>query len=209
MKKMDIIRSHRVMVLVSISKSVTYNPLHIHKYTVILYYQLSTHYPPHTLTQAPLDESNFTGSFHGITVSSKTTESLLNTVSSDQSVATVDFDTVEGLDGSTDLLLVGAGVTGEDEGVVVFDATHGTFGVDREFDDGVGVGAGDDGDGSSAGVLGGTGETQSARQTESAVGTDFTASLGISSTEGSLTSTFSLLNNSSVYVDRRGICGDT
>ncbi len=104
------------------------------------------------------------------------------------------------MDGSTDLLLVGTGVTGEDEGVVVFNATHGTFSVDREFDDGVGVGAGDNGDGSSARVLGGTGETQSARQTESAVGADLATSLGISSTKSSLTSSFSLLNNNSVYV---------
>ena len=145
-----------------------------------------------------LDETDFTGSFHGITVSRKTTEILLNTVGSDQGVAAVDIDTVEGLDSSTDVLLVGTGVTGEDEGVVVFNATHGAFGVDGEFDDGVGIGAGDDGNSSSAGVLGGTGKTQSAGQTESAVGTDFTASLGISSTEGSLASTFSLLNNSSV-----------
>ena len=81
---------------------------------------------------------------------------------------------------------------------MVFNATHGTFRVDGEFDDGVGIGTGDDGDGGSAGVLGGTGKAQSAGQAESAAGTDFTASLGIGSTEGSLASTFSLLNNSNV-----------
>ena len=110
-----------------------------------------------------LDETNFTGSFHGITVSGKTAEGLLNTIRSDQSVATVNFDTVEALNGSTDLLLVGTGVTGENKGVVIFNATHGTFSVDREFDDGVSISAGDNSDSSSTGILGGTGKTQSTR----------------------------------------------
>lgn len=145
-----------------------------------------------------LDDTNGSSSGHGVTITRKTTESLLDTVGSDQSVATVNLDAVEGLDGSTDLLLVGAGVASEDEGVVVLDAAHGTFSVKRELDDGVSVRAGDDGSGSSAGVLGSTGQAQSAGQAESAVGTDLATSLGIGSTEGSLTRTFSLLNNNSV-----------
>lgn len=147
-----------------------------------------------------LNETDFTGSFHGVGISSETTESLFDSVGSDEGVATIDFDTVEGFDGSTDLLLVGARIAGKDEGVVVFDATHGTFRVDWEFDDGMGISAGDNGNSCSTQVLWVTRETKSARETESARSANLATSLGISSTKGSFTSTFSLLNNNrSVY----------
>lgn len=142
-----------------------------------------------------LNESNLAGSFHSVSVSRQAAESLLQTVRSDEGVAAFNLDTVEGFDSLADLDLVSAGIADEDKSVVVFDATHGRFSVQGELDDRVSVSAGDNSNGSLADVLGLARQTQSARQTESGRSVDLASDLGIDSTEGSLTSTFSFNNS--------------
>jgi hypothetical protein len=185
------------------SNSCFHSPIHslIHSHS---HTHASHHIPSDS--RSNLNESNLAGSLHGISIGSKTTESLLETIGTDKRTARLNLHSVQLHDSGADLVLVGARIADKDEGVVVFDAAHGLFRVQGELEDGMGVGTGNNGQDSLARVLGVAGKTKGLGETETAGGADLAKGLGSRALDRSLASTLSLgrsSSNRSVYTRKQ------
>ena len=80
-------------------------------------------------------DSDLVGNVEGVLITSQLNVGLLLSLGGDQGVDLLDLDSVEGLDGLLDLLLVGLLLDYENESVVVLDGLDGRLSAQRMVDD--------------------------------------------------------------------------
>lgn len=95
---------------------------------------------PRAHAEAHLDNRKLSSSnIQSINISSQSGESLLRSVRSDKCVDLDSLDVVQLLKSLLDLSLVGLDIDDEDKGVVLLDLLHCALGVERVYDDLVGI----------------------------------------------------------------------